>query len=134
MQWLMLQQKEAKDYVISTGRMETIRKFIELAAKQLGWNKNKEEAAIYWEGSGIDEIGRRGDTKEVVVRIDKRYFRPTEVDELLGDSTKAKKKLNWEPEITLSQLVSEMIEEDLKEAKKDAILRKEGFIVNSSRE
>ena len=68
-----------------------------------------------------DEMGRRADTKEFVIKIDKRYFRPTEVDELLGDSTKAKEKLNWKPQISLTQLVSEIIEEDLKEAKKDAI-------------
>ena len=83
---------------------------------------------------GIDEVGRRADTKEIVVKIDKRYFRPTEVDELLGDSTKAKEKLNWEPKISLSQLISEMIEQDLKEAKKDAILKMEGFTVHSTKE
>ena len=70
----------------------------------------------------------------IVIKIDKRYFRPTEVDQLLGDSTKAKEKLNWEPKISLSQLISEMIEEDLKEAKKDSILQKKGFPVYSSKE
>tara|TARA_B100001248_G_C27333336_1_gene432561 strand:- start:796 stop:1188 length:393 start_codon:yes stop_codon:yes gene_type:complete len=130
----MLQQDNPDDYVIATGKMVSVREFIELCAKKLGWNKNQGGAGISWEGSGIDEIGRRVDTNEVVIRIDKRYFRPTEVDELLGDSSKAKKKLNWEPKITLLQLVSEMIEEDLKEAKKDAILKMQGFSVYSSKE
>ena len=134
MQWLMLQQEEPDDYVIATGKMVSVREFIELCGKKLGWNKNHNDPAIIWEGSGINEIGRRSDTREVVIKIDKRYFRPTEVDELLGDSTKAKEKLNWEPQITLSQLISEMIEEDLKEAKKEAILKAKGFSGYSSRE
>jgi GDPmannose 4,6-dehydratase len=118
MQWLMLQQDNPDDYVIATGKMVSVREFIELCGKKLGWNKNQNEPAIIWEGYGINETGRRADTKEVIIKIDKRYFRPTEVDELLGDSTKAKEKLKWEPQISLSQLISEMIEEDLKEAKK----------------
>ena len=130
----MLQQEKPDDYVIATGKMVSVRGFIELCGQKLGWNKNPNEPAITWEGYGIDEIGRRSDTKEVVIKIDKRYFRPTEVDELLGDSTKAKEKLNWEPQISLTQLISEMIEEDLKEAKKDAILKKKGFPVYSSKE
>ena len=97
-------------------------------------NKNDNSPAITWEGTGIDEVGRRADTNEIIIRIDKRYFRPTEVDELLGDSTKAKEKLNWEPQISLSQLISEMIDEDIKEAKKDAILKMEGFTVHSAKE
>ena len=134
MQWLMLQQEKPDDYVIATGKMVSVREFIELCARKLGWNKNHNEPAIIWEGNGIDEVGRRADTREVVIKIDKRYFRPTEVDQLLGDSTKAKEKLNWEPKISLSQLISEMIEEDLKEAKKDSILQKKGFPVYSSKE
>tara|TARA_B100000989_G_scaffold164908_1_gene123276 strand:+ start:163 stop:1284 length:1122 start_codon:yes stop_codon:yes gene_type:complete len=134
MQWLMLQQEKPDDYVIATGKMVSVREFIELCGKKLGWNKNDSSPAINWEGKGIDEVGRRADTNEVVIRIDKRYFRPTEVDELLGDSTKAKEKLNWEPQISLSQLISEMIEEDLKEAKKEAILKMKGFSVYSSKE
>ena len=94
--------KEAKDYVISTGRMETIRKFIELTAKQLGWNKNKNEPAIIWEGEGINEIGRRADNNKVVIRVDPKYFRPTEVEEL-GDSSNAYKDMGWEPTITLKK-------------------------------
>ncbi len=134
MQWLMLQQEKPDDYVIATGKMVSVREFIELSSKKLGWNKNHNEPGIIWEGSGVDEIGRRADNKEVVIRIDKRYFRPTEVDELLGDSSKAKEKLNWEPQISLTQLISEMIEEDLKEAKKEAILKMQGFSVYSSKE
>ena len=87
---------------------------------------------ITWRGHGIDEEGL-SNGKEII-KVDKRYFRPTEVDELLGDSTKAKEKLNWEPQISLSQLISEMIEEDLKEAKKDAILKKKGYPIYSSKE
>ena len=89
--------KEAKDYVISTGRMETIRKFIELTAKQIGWNKNKNEPAILWEGDGINEIGRRADNNKIVIRVDPKYFRPTEVEESRGDSSKAYKDMGWEP-------------------------------------
>ena len=134
MQWLMLQQEKPDDYVIATGKMVSVREFIELCAKKLGWNNNKDGLAMKWEGNGINEIGRRVDTNEVVVRIDKRYFRPTEVDELLGDASKAKEKLNWEPKTSLYELISEMIDEDLREAKKDAILKKEGFTIHNSRE
>ena len=84
--------------------------------------------------SGIDEIGKRADTQQVVVKIDKRYFRPTEVEQLLGDSTKARKKLKWKPKITLNQLISEMIREDLNEAKKEYLLKSKGFSIYSSRE
>ena len=119
MQWLMLQQKEAKDYVISTGRMETIRTFIELTAKQIGWNKNKTEPAIIWEGDGINEIGRRADNNKIVIRVDPKYFRPTEVEELRGDSSKAYKDMGWEPKTTLEQMIKEMVEEDKKEVQKD---------------
>ena len=96
MQWLMLQQKEPEDFVIATGRMVTVREFIELCAKELGWDKNnKEGKGIIWEGTGVDEIGRRADNNEIVIKIDPKYFRPTEVEELLGDSSKATKRLNW---------------------------------------
>ena len=117
MQWLMLQQKEAKDYVISTGRMETIRKFIELTGKQLGWNKNKYEPAIIWEGEGINEIGRRADNNKIVIRVDPKYFRPTEVEELRGDSTNAYKDMGWKPTITLEQMIAEMVMKDKKDLK-----------------
>ena len=127
MQWLMLQQDKPEDYVISTGRMETVRRFVELSAKKLGWGDCVNTPSIKWEGKGIKEVGRRGDTNEIVVRIDPRYFRPTEVDQLLGDSTKAKEKLGWVPKISLEELVGEMIEKDQEEARKDLYLNQEGF-------
>ena len=113
MQWLMLQQKMPEDFVIATGRMETVRKFIEIAAKELGWGKNNNGTGIIWKGEGLKEIGIRADTGQVVIRIDPRYFRPTEVQELLGDPSKAKEKLGWEPRITLEELIIDMIKNDL---------------------
>ncbi len=126
MQWLMLQQDQPEDYVIATGRMESVRKFIELCAKKLGWDKNNDKAII-WEGEGIKEVGRRSDTGEIVIRVDSKYYRPAEVEQLLGDSTKAKKTLGWEPKITLEELIDEMIENDKKQALKETHLKKEGF-------
>ena len=132
MQWLMLQQKLPEDFVISTGRQETVRKFIELSAKYLGWSKSDDESAITWKGSGLDEVGIRNDTGEVIIKIDQRYFRPTEVDNLLGDSTKARDKLGWKNKINFEELVQEMIDADLEEAKKEALLKKGGFKVYKS--
>ena len=132
MQWLMLQQSKPEDYVISTGKMVSVRKFIELCARKLGWNKNKNENPIIWEGEGVNEIGRRSDTQEIVIKIDPKYFRPTEVDELLGDSTKASKKLNWEPKISLDELVDEMITHDSNEAQKQAMLKNKGYKIYNS--
>ena len=126
LQWRMLQQDEPDDYVISTGRQESVRRFIELCAKKLGWG------GIAWEGIGLEEVGRRIDTNEIVVRVDQQYFRPTEVDSLLGDSTKAKNKLGWEPSITLENLVSEMIENDQEIVSKKALLKENGFTMNIS--
>ena len=131
MQWLMLQQEKPKDYVIASGRMETVRKFIELSAKILNWNKGDKGEAIIWEGSGVNEIGRRADTREIVIRIDSRYFRPTEVNELLGDPSKAHKDLGWSPKITLEELISEMIVFDCEEAKKEKILKESGMSISS---
>ena len=91
MQWLMLQQEKPEDFVIASGRSEKVRTFIEIAAKKLGWSDTPSGPSIIWEGKGINEIGRRADTKEVVIKIDPRYFRPTEVEFLLGDSEKARK-------------------------------------------
>ena len=119
MQWLMLQQEKPEDFVIATGVTETVRKFIEICAKKLKWNTKDNESPIIWEGNGINEIGRRADTKDIVIRVDKRYFRPTEVDILVGDSNKAFKKLGWKPKINLEELIDEMIAKDLKEAKKE---------------
>ena len=127
MQWLMLQQEEADDFVISTGRMETVRKFIEICAKKLNWNKKTNEEGIIWQGEGINEVGIRADSGEVVIRIDSRYFRPTEVDQLLGDSSKAYNKLGWEPETTLEELINEMIASDKKKALEESLMIKEGF-------
>ena len=134
MQWLMLQQEKPEDYVIASGQMKSVREFIELSAKELGWNKKDGEKAIIWENSGLDEVGKRSDNGEVVVKIDPRYFRPTEVDELLGDSSKAKEKLNWEPKITIEDLISEMINEDMKESEKESILKNSGFSIYTSKE
>ena len=129
MQWRMLQQEgPPEDFVIATGRQESVRKFIELSAQELGWG------SIQWTGKGVEETGKRADTGEVVVRIDPRYFRPAEVETLLGDPTKAKEKLNWIPSTTLEELVAEMINADKEEAQKEAILRREGFAVVGSME
>jgi GDPmannose 4,6-dehydratase len=128
MQWRMLQQEQPDDYVIATGRQESVRHFIELAASELGWN------GIHWLGEGIHEIGRRADTGAVVVRIDPRYFRPAEVETLLGDPSKAREKLGWTPTTTLEELVAEMVAADKAEAAKEATLLREGFTVVGSRE
>ena len=128
MQWLMLQQKEPEDFVIATGRMETVRRFIEITADKIGWSNNTSNGnGIIWEGEGTEEIGRRADTNEIVIRIDKRYFRPTEVNQLLGDSSKAFKKLNWAPKISLEELIEEMLAVDNEEALKELHLRKNKF-------
>ncbi len=132
MQWLMLQQEEPEDYVIATGRTEKVRKFVELAGKKLGWNISVNGPSIIWEGEGINEIGRRADNRNIVIKIDSRYFRPTEVDNLLGDATKARKQLGWVPRISLEELINEMIDNDLEEVKKELILKKEGFHVSES--
>ena len=109
MQWQMLQLEKPEDFVIATGRMESVRKFCELTSNVLGWNKGGNSSGIIWENTGIDEIGRRSDTGQIVIKIDPRYYRPTEVKELLGDSSKAEKILGWKPKITLEQLVEEMV-------------------------
>ena len=128
MQWLMLQQDTPEDYVIATGRQESVRRFIELTATQLGWG------SMQWEGSGLDEVGRRSDTGAIVVRIDPRYFRPAEVDTLLGDPQKAHDQLGWKPTTTLEELVTEMVQHDREEAMKEAYLLREGFDVVGPRE
>ena len=124
----MLQQEQPEDFVIATGRQESVRRFIELTAQQLGWG------AMYWQGDGTAEVGSRGDTGEVVVRIDPRYFRPAEVETLLGDPSKAKEKLGWTPKTTLEELVAEMVAIDVEEAKKEAYLKSKGFAVVGARE
>ena len=122
MQWQMLQLDHPEDFVIATGRQESVRRFIELSAKSLGWSKNSK--SIIWEGSGLNEIGRRADTGAVVIKVDERYFRPAEVDTLLGNAAKAKEKLGWEAEITLEELVDEMIAADKLNAEKELILKR----------
>ncbi|MCP9818162.1 GDP-mannose 4,6-dehydratase [Synechococcus sp. Cruz-9H2] len=127
MQWRMLQQESPEDFVIATGRQMSVRRFIELAAAELGWG------AIEWQGEGVDEIGRRS-TGEVVVRIDPRYFRPAEVETLLGDPSNAHTKLGWTPTTSLGELVTEMVAHDKEEARKEALLRLKGFKVVGGRE
>ena len=126
MQWRMLQQDTPEDFVIATGRQESVRHFIELSAAALGWG------GIQWRGSGLEEVGHRADTDAAVVRIDPRYFRPAEVETLLGDPSKAHDKLGWTPTTTLEELVKEMVEQDREEARKEAYLRREGFNVVST--
>jgi GDPmannose 4,6-dehydratase len=123
MQWLMLQQDHPDDFVIATGTQNSVREFIEWTCQELGM-------AIRWQGTGIDEAGYCDG--RAIVRIDPRYFRPTEVDTLLGDPTKAKQKLGWTPEITARQMCAEMVACDLAEAKKHALLKKHGYSVNVS--
>lgn len=123
MQWLMLQQDLPEDYVIATGRQETVRRFIELTAETIGWG------GINWSGEQLQEVGRRADTNAIVVRIDPRYYRPSEVGNLLGDPTKARERLGWMPTTTLEQLVKEMVINDRDEARQEACLRRQGFDV-----
>ena len=123
-QWLMLQKDEPQDYVIATGQQKSVREFIQLAAKNLGLK-------IFWKGKGKNEKGyienKKNGEKKIIIEIDKKYFRPTEVESLLGDSSKASKDLGWKPKISFEQLVEEMINEDLIEAKKDLEIKKLGF-------
>ncbi|MGY9016434.1 MAG: GDP-mannose 4,6-dehydratase [Rhodospirillales bacterium] len=118
MQWLMLQQDEPEDYVIATGVQHSVREFIEEAAQHI-------DIQITWKGEGSEEKGYDKDNK-CIVAIDPKYYRPTEVETLLGDPTKAKEKLGWSPKVTFKELVKEMIESDLKLARKDALLKQHG--------
>ena len=120
MQWLMLQQEKPEDFVIATGEQHSVREFVEIAANELG-------IRIRWEGSGVEEQGFDDATGKCIVAIDPRYYRPTEVATLLGDPSKAKQKLGWTPTTTFQQLVTEMMSEDLKEAKKDELIKMHGF-------
>lgn len=119
MQWLMLQQEIPEDYVIATGVQYSVRDFVDTAAQELG-------ISIQWKGRGVDEKGYDKSGK-CIVSVDSRYFRPTEVDSLLGDPTKAKEKLGWIPKITFSELVAEMVCDDLREAEKDELIKRHGF-------
>jgi GDPmannose 4,6-dehydratase len=118
MQWLMLQQAQPEDFAISTGEQHSVREFVEIAAQEL-------EIEIKWQGDGVNEIGKWNE--KTIVSIDPRYFRPTEVESLLGDSSKAKEKLGWSPKITFVELVKEMIRSDLKEAQRDHLCKTKGY-------
>ena len=118
-QWMMLQQDVAEDFVIATGEQHSVRDFVNLAAKEL-------EMTIHWEGSGVDEKGFDA-AGNCIVAVDPRYFRPTEVESLLGDASKAKRKLGWTPKTTFAELVREMAQEDLKRAQKDELIRHNGY-------
>ncbi len=108
MQWRMLQQDHPEDYVIASGKMTSVREFIEMSANALGWE------GIEWEGEGVNEVGRRKDNGNIVIRVDPKFYRPAEVENLLGDASKAHKKLGWRPTQTIYDLVKEMIEKDKK--------------------
>lgn len=118
-QWLILQQDQPEDFVIATGTQYSVREFVEASAKELG-------IEIEWRGSGVEEKGYDG-SGTLIVAVDPRYFRPTEVETLLGDPSKAKQKLGWLPKTTFSELVTEMVREDLKSAERDELVKKHGF-------
>ena len=119
MQWLMLQQEQAEDFVIATGIQFSVREFVDAAAKEL-------DIQITWQGQGVDETGT-DQHGNVIIRVDPRHFRPTEVETLLGDPTKAREKLGWTPRTTFQELVSEMVREDLKSAERDELVKKYGY-------
>jgi GDPmannose 4,6-dehydratase len=127
-QWLILQQPEPDDYVIATGQQHSVRDFVTLAAAQLGLE-------IGWEGDGVSEVGRvlrngnEGGPKagDIIIRVDPRYFRPTEVETLLGDASKARTQLGWQPRTTFGELVKEMVAADLDHAERDALVSREGY-------
>ena len=121
MMWRMLQQKEAKDYVIATGEQHSVREFVERSAGHL-------DMKITWEGYGAEERGT-DQHGNVIVCVDPRYYRPTEVETLLGDASKARTELGWQPRVTFPELVKEMVEQDLKIAERDALVRKHGYSV-----
>jgi GDPmannose 4,6-dehydratase len=119
MQWLMLQQETAEDFVIATGVQFSVRDFVNAAAAELG-------IKVRWEGTGVGERGYNAEGK-CIVAVDERYFRPAEVETLLGDASKAKQKLGWSPKITFQELVSEMVREDLKAAERDELVKRHGY-------
>ena len=119
-QWLMLQQEVPEDFVIATGQQRSVRDFVAAAGALLDMN-------IEWRGAGVDEVGFDAATGRQLIRVDPRYFRPTEVDSLLGDPGKAREKLGWSAEVTFAQLVAEMVQADMELAKRDALVTKEGY-------
>lgn len=118
--WRMLQQDRPDDYVIATGEQHSVREFVETAAAELGFE-------IRWKGEGLDEVGTDAATGKVIVRVDSRYFRPTEVDTLLGDASKAAEKLGWTPTTSFADMVKEMVSEDLAVAQRDTLVSNAGF-------
>ena len=125
--WRMLQQEKPEDFVLATGVTTTIREFAERAFAEVG-------ITLGWSGRGVDEVGRDTKTGNTVVSVDPTYFRPTEVDLLIGDATKARKKLGWKPTLDLQQMIEEMIAADLEEARKDQHLQSGGFKTNGVNE
>jgi len=119
MQWLLMQQDQPEDWVIATGIQYSVRDFVDAAAEELG-------IKITWQGAGVDEAGTDQSGK-FIVKVDPRYFRPTEVETLLGDATKAREKLGWVPKISFRELVAEMVREDLKAAERDELVKKHGY-------
>jgi GDPmannose 4,6-dehydratase len=122
MQWLMLQQPAAEDFVIATGVQHSVRDFVVAAAREL-------DIEVEWSGQGCEEVGVDRRSGEVIVRIDPRYFRPTEVDSLLGDAKRAREKLGWQPRTSFAELVAEMVSADLESARRDHLGREHGFRV-----
>jgi len=122
--WLMLQQSEPDDYIIATGEQHSVREFCELAFKEAGID-------LEWQGDGLNEKGIDKKTGNILVEVDPRYFRPSEVESLLGDPTKAKKKLKWKPKVSFQELIKEMVSSDLEEAKKDMHLKDGGFKIKN---
>ncbi|HEY9765737.1 MAG TPA: GDP-mannose 4,6-dehydratase [Chroococcales cyanobacterium] len=120
--WRILQQEQADDYVVATGVQHSVKEFVETAFREI-------DIAIRWEGEGIEEKGINNDSGKILVEVDPRYFRPTEVETLLGDPTKAREKLGWTPKIAFQELVSEMVREDLKGARQIDLCQREGFEV-----
>ncbi len=121
--WLMLQQKEPDDYVIATGEARTVREFCQLAFQEAGID-------LAWEGQGVEEKGLEQKTGRVLVEVDPAYFRPTEVDMLIGDSSKAREKLGWTPRLSFSELIKLMVKSDIKEAEHEMVCLKEGYKYN----
>jgi len=122
--WLMLQQEKPKDYVVATGIQRSVRDFVNVAGKELGFD-------IRWEGKGLEEKGYDEKTGQCIVAVDPRYFRPTEVQSLLGDPSLARKELGWEPKISFDTMVAEMVAQDLREAERDLLCSREGFTVRN---
>jgi len=137
MQWMMLQQEEAEDFVIATGKQISVRDFVRMSAKEAG-------ITLEFSGEGVDEIATvvavEGDNApalkpgDVIIKVDPRYFRPAEVETLLGDPTKAKEKLGWVPEITVEEMCAEMVQHDLDQAKQHALLKHNGYKTSMAKE